>query len=285
MEVFMEELQPRNMIFLFCRIHFVDLFGIESKKNFYSNLIKMQNQKENVRKFYWAFGDVGKVDIDNHELVYGRLGKTAKERFETVYNEEKHSYSKELIKINSSNYSNFFILPEYNAIAFEEKYTISRNQFIKNFQKMWIETTSSEIAFEYLLDEIEAYDLIKSWDKIYSATFKLVPTNPSSREDFAPLDKFIQVTRATRAKFVFENKENGLNFEDSAVSQGVSMSSAGYGDFDVKGKKGNSGAHVTSKGLQIKRDLVQIDDLSVMSVPMMKEILNIVKVMNKNGKK
>jgi len=280
----MEELKPRNMTFLFCRIHFVDLFGIESKKNFYNNLIAMQNQKEDAEKFYWALGDVDKVEIDGNNIVYGRLGKTAKERFETVYNEEKHSYSKELIKINSSNYSNFFIMTDYNIIAFEEKYTISRNQFRKKFIKMWLETTSSEIEFEFLLDEAEVYDLIKTWDKIHSASFKLVPTNPSSREDFAPLDNFIRETQATKAKLVFENKDNGLNFQDSAISRGVSMSSAGYGEFDVKGRQGNSGIHVTSKGLQIKRDLVQIDDLSTLSVPMLKEILNIIEAMNANGK-
>lgn len=281
----MEEKKTRKMLFLFSRFHFSDLFGAENKKKIYENLLKMEKSKKEMGRFYWAFGDVGEINIDNERLIYGRLGKTAKERFETVYNETKHSYSKELIKVNSSNYSNFFIMPSFNVIAFEQKYEISKLQFLQHFKEMWIETTASELQFEFMLNEVEAYDLIKGWKKIVTAKFTMVPTNPSSREDFAPLDEFIRKANAAKAKLSFENKEKGLNFGDSPISQGVSMSAAGYGEFDITGIGDKERVHVSSKGLQISRELVQIDDLATISPEMMKEIRKIVEAMNKNGRK
>ena len=97
--------QERTMSFLFARIHFPEIFGPNAKASLYENLIKMQDRKEEIKDYYWAFGDVGQIMIDNSKLIFGRLGKTAKSRFETVYDAKQHTYKKELLNIEKANFS------------------------------------------------------------------------------------------------------------------------------------------------------------------------------------
>lgn len=274
--------QERTMSFLFVRIHFTEVFGPSAKAALYENLMKIQERKEEVKGYYWAFGDIGNIAINTNELIFGRLGKTAKSRFEVIYDEERHKYKKELLNIQKANYSNFFIDAENNIIAYEESPYISRHQFLKHFSKIWFDTVATKIEFEFLLLEAEIIKILRSWDRIITAKFKLKPTNPSSYDDFKPLDEFIRCAKAEKAKLEFMNEADGLNLtENTPIHQGLSMASAGYGDFEVRGLKGKVGQRVSSKGLQIRRDFIHIDDLEALSPAMMKEIRKIVEAMNR----
>lgn len=110
--------QERTMSFMFVRMHFPEIFGASAKASIYDNLVKMQDSREEVKDYYWAFGDIGKIDIDGKTLIFGRLGKTAKSRFEVVYDEKHHSYKKELLNIQKTNYSNFFVSPGFGTVNY-----------------------------------------------------------------------------------------------------------------------------------------------------------------------
>lgn len=59
------------------------------------------------------------------------------------------------------------------------------------------------------------------------------------------------------------------------------MASAGYGNFEVRGIKGKVGQRASSKGMEIRRDFVHVDDLEALSPAIIKEIRKIVEAMNK----
>lgn len=99
--------KPRRMTFLFAKINFLDLFGKKQKDKFHENLLAMQNKKSEVKRFFWALGDVGKEKCDGLEIVYGRFGKTPTERFKKSYDEQKHSYNG-LAEDRASDWANFF---------------------------------------------------------------------------------------------------------------------------------------------------------------------------------
>lgn len=67
--------QERTMSFLFVRMHFPEIFGPNAKASFYDHLVKMQDRKEEVKGYYWAFGDAGKISIDGHVLIFGSFRK------------------------------------------------------------------------------------------------------------------------------------------------------------------------------------------------------------------
>jgi hypothetical protein len=274
--------QERTMSFLFVRMHFPEIFGPNAKASFYDYLVKMQDRKEDVKGYYWAFGDVGKINIDGRELIFGRLGKNAKSRLEMTYDENQHSYKKEILNVQKTTYCNFFINVDSNVIAYEDTAYISKKQFQTHFANIWLAISGTKIEFEFLLKEVEIFNEIRSWDRLTKARFKLVPTNPSSREDYEPLDEFIRQAQAERAKLEFENESKGLGIsEKTPIHQGLSMASAGYGEFEVRGLTGRVGQRASSKGMEIRRDFVHIDDLESLSPSMMKEIRKIVEAMNR----
>jgi hypothetical protein len=166
-------------------------------------------------------------------------------------------------------------------MAFEEKYQISKNQFVKNFSKFWKKHNESEIEFEFIKDESQALQIIKSWDRVVKAKFSLSPTNPDSKEDFKKLDEFIRKSRAKKAKLEFRNDEQGLSFDkESPAAEGLAMASAGYGDYSILGTKNNIGQAIKSNSLLIRKNLVLIDSLEPLSVEVLKEIRQIVESMN-----
>jgi len=62
--------QERTMSFLFVRMHFPEVFGPSAKASFYDYLVKMQERKEDVKGYYWALGDIGKINLDSRELIF-----------------------------------------------------------------------------------------------------------------------------------------------------------------------------------------------------------------------
>lgn len=103
-------LKPRKMTFLFARMFYTDLFGKQHKAKLYSNMVKSQDVQKREKRVYWAFGDIGKVDVENTEIIYGRLGNTPIEKIKKSYDKQKHSYNG-LTEDKASDWSNFWIVP------------------------------------------------------------------------------------------------------------------------------------------------------------------------------
>ena len=184
----MDKPELRKMEFLYVRFHFEGLFSGEAKQGMKKFLEKAENKIVEDGRYRWAFGDIGVQTIDGTEILYGRLGRTITEKFETVYDKDKHSYKKELIKSSEASYSNFFIFPAKSIMAFEEKYILRRSAFIRKFKQFWTQQEATDLYFEFLKDEVEIFEIVKSWDALTKATFELVPSNPSSRDDWKSVD-------------------------------------------------------------------------------------------------
>lgn len=270
--------QIRKFSFLFARIHFVGLFQGDGDKHLPKFLEEVQKKTIEDGRYSWAFGDIGTTKIDGRTVIYGRLGRTVTEKFEIIYDEIKHSYKKELVRSSEAAYANFFLLPEFHSIVFEEKYNLGKNTFVKYFKKFWeIGKSIVEIDFEFIKDEVEIFKLIKTWNSITKATFYLKPSNPNSRQDWKDVDEIIRKAKAKRAKLEFENKKGTLEKNNSIIQQGMSMAASGYGDFMLRGFKGDSPQSYNSKTNIAKREVVQKDDFDLLARFALEEILKMLK--------
>ncbi|MDD5129822.1 MAG: hypothetical protein PHS66_02055 [Candidatus Omnitrophica bacterium] len=245
--------------------------------------MKSEEKSIEEERFKWAFGDVGIQSINNDEIIYGRLGRTIKQKFGTVYDQNKHSYKKDLIKSSEAAYSNFFIMPKFNIIALEDKYNLTKKLFISKFKEFWDKNDYTDIKFEFLKDEIEIFDLVKSWDRLSRATFDLVPSNPSSRDDWKEVDEIIRKAEAKRAKLEFENREKGLAKQGSVIQKSMSMAADGYGEFKLKGWIGNVGQTFNSLSTIIKKEIHSVDELPAILGQLYKEIKKILERKKENG--
>ena len=267
----------RKMEFIFVRIHFKNLFSSGATHRMKEFLLKSKDIFIPEGKFTWAFGDIDSQSINGDEVIFGRLGRTVTQKFETIYNQTEHSYRKELIKSIEAVYSNFFIIPAYNLMAFEDKYNLSRNKFIKIFKAFWQKYDHAEIGFDFIKDEVEIFEIIKTWDRLTEASFDLTPSNPSSREDYKPVDEMIRKAAAKRAKLKFENKEATLSKENSIIQQSMSMATDGYGEFKLKGLKGNTIQNFNSVSKITTKEISSVDDLKAVLGQIYQEIVKIVK--------
>lgn len=269
--------EERRMHFVYARYHLVGLFAQRVPESVLPTLRKTQDVRFEEGRSVWTIGDVGQAEVDNSNLVYGRLGKTALDVVETVYDEKAHSFRREHLQSRKAAYSNFFIDPNNAIIALEDKPLLPRGKFLKMFKRFWEKTEASEIDFDFIKNEMELFEVIRRWDKITEAKFDLSPTNPHPREDYLPLDEIIKKAEAKRAKMKFVGQSNGLARENSIIQQGTSMAAAGYGDFSLKGVEKESTQVVSSNSLLVTHEFVRIDDLNSLSPEMLAEIRKLVK--------
>ena len=270
----------RQMRFVYARYHVTGLFAKDLPSSFPKILHELQTAKHDDGKYIWTMGDIGEQKIDGAKLIYGRLGKTAREVVETRYDDSAHSFRREHIQSRKAAYSNFFIDPTHAIIALEDKPLLPRGKFLKKFKQFWEEEQITEIDFDFLKNELEIFEIIKRWDKITEAKFDLSPTNPHPREDFTPLDNIIKKAKARRARLKFEGGRDGLAKDDSIVQQGTSMSAAGYGEFGLKGIEKGSKKVLSSRSLLISNEMVKVDDLESLTPEVLSEIRKILKQIN-----
>lgn len=279
----METSNERQMRFVYARYHVTGLFAGNLPKELPKILDQLQTIKLEDGKYIWTMGDIGELAVEGEKLLFGRLGKTAREAVETRYDDSAHSFRREHIQSRKAAYSNFFVYPAYAVMALEDKLLLPRGKFLKKFKRFWEKDQITEIDFDFLKDEVEIFEIIKRWDKITEAKFDLSPTNPHPREDFTPLDNLIKKAKARRAKFKFEGESNGLAKNDSIIQQGTSMSAAGYGEFGLKGIEKGSKKILSSKSLLISNEMVKVDDLESLTPEVLMEIRKVLKQIN-NGK-
>lgn len=275
--------EERSMHFVYARYHLTGLFAQAAPDMILPALNRMQDVRFDEDRYVWTIGDVGQVEIDKAKLIYCRLGKTAREVIETVYDEKAHSFRREQVQSRKAAYSDFFIDASNAIIALEDKPLLPRGMFLKIFTRFWGRVEASEIDFDFIKNEVEIFEVIIRWDKITEAKFDLSPTNPHPREDYSPLDDIIKQASAKRAKMKFTGQSNGLAKERSIVQQGTSMAAAGYGEFSLKGVEKGSTQVLRSNSLLVTHELVRIDDLNSLSPEMLAEIRKLVKAM-RDGK-
>ena len=278
--------EQRRMHFVYARYHLVGLFAQHTTASILPTLQKIQNTRFEDDRYVWTIGDVGVAAIetvaagDTSVLIHGRLGKTAREVVETVYDDQTHSFKRENVQSRKAAYSNFFIHPMSAILALEDKALLPRGKFLKMFQRFWKTNEASEIDFDFIKNEIEIFEIIKRWDRITESKFDLSPTNPHPREDFTPLDDIIKKAQARRVRMKFNGQSDGLAKEHSIIQQGTSMAAAGYGEFSLKGVENGSTQVLSSNSLLVTHELVRIDDLNSLNPEMLAEIRKLVKAIS-----
>lgn len=277
------------MHFVYARYHLVGLFAQHAPASILPILQKTQDTRFDEGRYVWTIGDIGVAEIDavaladTISLIHGRLGKTAREVVETVYDDKAHSFKREHVQSRKAAYSNFFIDPGNAILALEDKPLLTRGKFLKMFKRFWERTEPSDIDFDFIKNEVEIFEVMKRWDRITEAKFNLSPTNPHPREDYSPLDNIIKQAQARRARMKFDGQSDGLAKEHSIVQQGTSMAAAGYGEFSLKGEEKDSTQVLSSNSLLVTHEFVHVDDLNSLSPEMLAEIRKLVKAM-RDGK-
>lgn len=281
--------EERKMHFVYARYHLVGLFAQRASASILPTLQKTQNTRFDEDRYVWTIGDIGLADIDIGKsvdtiiLIHGRLGKTAREVVETVYDDKVHSFKRVHVQSRKAAYSNFFIDPSNAILALEDKPLLPRGKFLKMFKRFWEKTEASDIDFDFIKNEIEIFEVIKRWDRVTEAKFDLSPTNPHPRDDYSPLDDIIKQAQARRVRMKFDGQADGLAKEHSIIQQGTSMAAAGYGEFGLKGVENGSTQVLSSNSLLVTHEVVQVDDLNSLSPEMLAEIRKLVKAM-RDGK-
>lgn len=224
-------------------------------------LATLQSVRQEAGKYVWAMGDVGERTVEGEKLLFGRLGKTAREAIETTSDDTVPSFGHDRLQGKKAVCSNFFICPSSAIMALEDKPLLPADKFLKKFKQFWEMGQSCEMDFDFLKNETEIFAILHCWDKITAAKFGLASTDARPREDFAPLDQFIKQSKASRASFKFEGGSDGLATGNSIIQQGVSMSAAGHGEFSLKGVAQGAKTGLNSKSFLMSNELVEMDEL------------------------
>jgi len=272
----MKKTDERTMKFLFARLFFSGLFGQDYRGQLGAFIHRAPEERKIKGRYIWSFGDVGQITIDSYLVYFGRLGKSIKEKYETVYDEKKHSFRRELITTKIAVYSNFFIVPEFSIMAYEHRPNISKFTFQRQFRNFWTDICLSDIVFEFLKDERKFFDKVGRFDKVLHANFSVHPSNPRVSEIWKPLDDDLKDGSIKRLRLRMDNEE-GLNTQGRIFREASAMAVDGYGEGEVTGVKGPLQEKVRTGSVVIERDKVTIDDPKSMTpdmLEMIKKLLN-----------
>ena len=210
-------------------------------------------------KFLWVFCDLFEKNVDDNTIIFARLGKNKKETGETIFDKQNWTYKR--IVVNSpkaESYSNFIIIPKSQTILFEEKKgIISTKQFTDMFSLIYSRHFNdlSSVIIDLLSEKEKIFYYLKEYEKITKVQFDVRPSNPETDEDFKQLDDFLKNSRTKKGSFEFENDEEGLEIDNNLISQGINLSSSGYGNAKITVKKGNETRIIDTKS-QILRFVV-----------------------------
>lgn len=253
------------MRIVYARYRLTGPLGAEVAAKLSALLAELQSIQLEAGKYLWAMGDVGERIVEGETLLFGRLGKMARESVATNGAGPAHSFGRQPIHGKKAACSNFFISPSNSIMVLEDKPLLPAGKFLKKFKQFWAESQTAGIDFAFLKDEPEVFAIINRWDKITAAKFDLAPTNTRPREDFAPLDNLIRQSKASRVSLKLEGGGDGLAADNSIIQQGVSLSAAGYGEFNLKGVEKDSKTGLNSESFLISNDLVEVDELELLA--------------------
>ena len=214
-------------------------------------------------KFIWVFGDYLVETIDEEKIIFARLGKIKKGLEDTIFDRDQKSFKR--IKVESPralSYSNFIIHPESHNILFEEKMPdISIKQFKEKFSMLYTRhfVDLSGVTIDLIVETKRVFEILRQYDKVIEAQFKVTPSNPEDEPEFRRLDHLLKESDTKIANLKFKNEKDGLNVEGTIVGEGISLSGAGYGEYNISVEKEEKKEIIRSKD-QILRKVVRVID-------------------------
>ena len=214
-------------------------------------------------KFVWVIGDQLVESIDEEKIIFARLGKIKSGLEETIYDKELKSFKR--IKVDTPralSYSNFIIHPESHIVLFEEKLPdISIKQFKEKISILYKRHFNdlSDVKIDLIVETERVFKILRRYDKITEVQFKVTPSNPEDEIEFRRLDHLLKDGSTKEANFRFKNEEDGLKIENTIIGEGISLSGAGYGEYNISVEKEEKREIIKSND-QILRKIVRVND-------------------------
>ena len=245
----------RAIDFWFCKLHFknANLFNKLTIMDFVTYLEAGVKKPLNDGKKVWHLGGVKRATINEHEVLFGKIGKEIVDNSKTVYDDDAMDFVEKLSAEIYANYCIFIVDIKSYVIAIESQNLISLSVIKKKLIEFMPPEVREFIVFDDLSDKFNYYDRVRSWDTFTFAQFTLIPTNPDSDPEFAELDKLINNTGSDEGKLSFRASKKLSTDNSSLVMQGIAMSAAGYGTFTVAGSVNNKVDKFSNKTTKLKR--------------------------------
>jgi len=221
-------------------------------------------------KFIWVFGDSRIEDIDNEKIIFARLGKVKKGFFDLTFDRERKTFKR--VKVDEPralNYSNFIIHLNSHMILFEEKLPdISIKQFEQIFFMIYGRYFNdlSTITIHIMRERLEQlYEILNQYDKITEVQLKVTPSNPNDEPEFRRLDALLKGSNTEEGKLNFRNEEEGLVLQPSIIGEGVSLSNAGYGSYNITVEKNGEREVIKSEDRITRTYIKTYDDPEILA--------------------
>ena len=182
----------------------------------------------------WIFGAI----IEREGMLFGKFGKIYTNQ-PTRYDFDEGDFIDSEEEETEADYSMFLVYPEKNLIVFNQRRRIGYRQFQHAFASGYNNYYNLDdgLAVTLLKDAGNVEDLLEETE-VQTVEFDLVPTNPTSDPDMQVLDNHIRNMEADN--FGIDAKaDGGINMDDDLMQAALSMSNAGYGDFQMEYERDN----------------------------------------------
>lgn len=288
----MIELQYFMQRFVIGRYYFNSLFKEEANRLFIEDLLKQPYIDE--RNFSYAIGNINGETEEGYELTSGTFGRVRKGSLADVYDKENKQFISQTMPDTADVTLRFIINHQTHLIFVEYDNRIQPEYFANKFAKIYEHNTSyGELVIDFIFIERDVYETIQKWDRVDTVIFKkLRPSNPSSLDDFAEIEKLLKETNSLNTKIEFhapsrngaedsptdEVSDGGLDYESTLIKQGLALSAHGYGEAKITGKEDGKEATVESKKFFKKLEVDFYEDGAL------KRIVETIEEINKDEK-
>lgn len=242
------------------RYYFNSLFKEQADRSFVNDLMDEPYIEED--RFSYALGNIQSETYESIELTQGTFGRVRKGSLGDVYNKSKKEFISEKLPDVADITLHFIINHKNHLIFVEYDARYKPEHFAEKFAKIYSHNKSyGELQIDFIVVEQNVYEEIQKWDRIEKVTFsKLRPSNPSSLDDFAEIEKLLKETRGQKAKIEIQASpldpddhdskrrlDPGLDYESTLIKQGLALSSHGYGEAKITGIQDGKEREVESK--------------------------------------
>lgn len=228
------------------------------------DLLSKSNKITDNKGDYWRFGGYLSKKIDGDTVIFCRLGRIKGNKIETIFDEAKRDFiPKYMNDERAIAYVNLVVYPRKEIIIFEDKSPlISLKQFMKIFNTIYKTYFGviSELKIELLKDK-KVFERIAELEVINSVSLFLRPLNPDIDEECRKADELLKELNAENAKLTFRNSKGSLNAKNNLIDQGIHMGNAGYGDYEIIGKRKDGSYDKILSQEEISRTIVKSNDI------------------------
>ena len=253
----------REFSLLFGRIHISEW----DKRNFEITLVELLSKSDKIadnKGDYWRFGNFLSKKINDETVIFCRLGRIKGNKIETVFDESNRVFiPKHVDDERAIAYVNFVIYPKREVVIFEDKSpVISTKQFIKFFNTLYKNyfKVISDLKIDLMKESQKVFDRIAELETINSVSLHLMLPNPDNDEEYEGVKKLLEELNAKNAKLNFKNEEGSLNVDKTLIGQGIHLGNAGYGDYEIIGKRKDGNYDKIISQDEISRTIVQARD-------------------------